>query len=224
MRLILRFIIFVYGSSSFFHSHSLLRNYIICFLVSVQLNNICLSSFPIHRGHVPFSNPLLIPLSFQTAASIGANQFISFLDQNSIYSSLPHLCFTSWSRINVAFRYHYTSKSYIFWLLSSSSPSFRISYHRSAIHNIAWPGLECPYALFVSSIWLSTTSPFVFYCLPSSITATSFAVHLGSASIFLQNRLCILSVSFHASSDTHDSSPYVILDSHNISFHSYLEC
>jgi hypothetical protein len=43
----------------------------------------------LHRGHVPFSHPLLTPLSFQTPAFILPNPFLIFLEQSSITLSYP---------------------------------------------------------------------------------------------------------------------------------------
>jgi hypothetical protein len=54
--------------------------------------------------------------------------------------------------------------------------------------------------------------------LPSSIPAVSFAAYLGSHRISIRKYSCILLVSFHASSNLHTSTPYVILDSQNISY------
>jgi hypothetical protein len=92
-----QFIIFLYASYSFIHIHFLLIKFTLSFVVSGQLNSICLtSSLPLHRGHLYFSNPLLISLSFQTPAFIQTNPLLLFLEYNSLYSSLPHLCSISW--------------------------------------------------------------------------------------------------------------------------------
>jgi hypothetical protein len=54
--------------------------------------------------------------------------------------------------------------------------------------------------------------------LPSSSSATLFSADHGTPSVTLQNLLCILSICFHPPYNPHISIPYIILDSHNISY------
>lgn len=92
--LFIQVIIFQYANSSFVCGESLLRNcilYIFGFWAAQQY----MLDVPIShaKGHVPFSNPLVIPLSFQAPAVIETNHSLLFLEQNLLYSSLPNLCF-----------------------------------------------------------------------------------------------------------------------------------
>jgi hypothetical protein len=52
--------------------------------------------------------------------------------------------------------------------------------------------------------------------VPSSISAILFTANHGNPFTFLKDVPWTSSVSFHASSGSHSSTPYIILDSHNI--------
>jgi hypothetical protein len=72
--------------------------------------------------------------------------------------------------------------------------------------------------LFVICCQCQQHSHFSFTVIPSSISAMPFAVHLGILVIFLQNCPRLLSVFLNASSNLYNSTPYIILDSHNTSY------
>jgi hypothetical protein len=62
-------------------------------LASGQLNSICLMSFAMLRVCIPFSSLCLIQPHFQTSAFCQTIPFLSFVEQNLVYSSLPNFCF-----------------------------------------------------------------------------------------------------------------------------------
>jgi hypothetical protein len=66
-----------------------------------------------HRGHVPFSNPPLMPLSFQTPASSKLTHFFCFWSRIQYIFPYPMLyllakSFQTLSKINFASLYNYT--------------------------------------------------------------------------------------------------------------------
>ena len=73
-----------------------------CFL-SLQSNNIRFTSSPKHNGHLPLSTFRLIPLNCHIPANTHPNPLLSFLEQHSIYNSLPQEKFSSLYSVNYLF-------------------------------------------------------------------------------------------------------------------------
>jgi hypothetical protein len=78
--------IFLLAISSLTVSRLFLRRCSLNFLVSGNVNRICTaSSSLLHRGHILFSDPLLIPFRFQIPALNHSSPLLSFLEQQAAY-------------------------------------------------------------------------------------------------------------------------------------------
>ena len=99
------FTIFLQATSSFTFNHLSCINYNLHCFVSLQSSHICVTaSPPKHQGHLPLlSEYRPTPLSCHNPAINHAIAFLSFLEQHSMYNSLPQAKFNSLYSVNELF-------------------------------------------------------------------------------------------------------------------------